>query len=140
MAEQHITLSGDLAQLERLRCFVDRFGRENGLGEPLVFELNLALDELVTNIITHGGASPVSGIYISLRKDGDDLVVAVEDDGPAFDPCETKPPDVVCSLEERCIGGLGIHLVRSLTDAMCYERRGGRNRIILFKKAVPKCG
>ncbi len=139
MAEQRITLAGDLAQLERLCRFVESFGHEHGLSAPLVFELNLALDELFTNIIIHGGtAGSVSGISVSLRREGDELVAVVEDDGPAFDPCEAKPPDVACSLEDRCIGGLGIHLVRNVTDVMCYERREGRNRITLLKKIASK--
>ena len=136
MAERHLTLSGDLTQLESLSSFVDDFGREHGLPASFVFELNLALDELVTNIITHGNrGGGLSFIGVSLRVKGEDLRAVIEDDGQAFDPCKAKAPDLLCSLEERCIGGLGIHLVRNLTDAMSYERMGNRNRITLTKKA-----
>lgn len=135
MTEQRILLDGDPAQLERLSRFVEGFGREHGLEAPVVFELNLILDELVTNIITHGKlGGGVSGISISLRREGDDLWAVVEDDGPAFNPCQVAPPDVSCALEDRCIGGLGIHLVRNLTDTMSYERLPGLNRMILIKK------
>jgi serine/threonine-protein kinase RsbW len=138
MAEGRIILSGDLTQLEKLSRFVESFGREHDLSAPLIFELNLALDELVTNIITHGSrGGDLSFISVSLCRTGEDLLAVVEDDGQAFDPCQAEAPDLLCSLEERCIGGLGIHLVRNLTDAMCYERIANRNRITLMKKANP---
>ncbi|MEG6550722.1 ATP-binding protein [Desulfocurvibacter africanus] len=141
MAERHIILSGYLTQLEKLSRFVDSFGREHDLPTPLIFELNLALDELVTNIITHGSrGGDLSWISVSLCRTEEELLAVVEDDGQAFDPCQAEAPDLLCSLEERCIGGLGIHLVRNLTDAMCYERIGDRNRITLVKKAKPSCG
>lgn len=141
MTERRIILSGDPAQLEKLSSFVEQFGREHDLPAPLVFELNLALDELVTNIIMHGSRGKgLSGISVTLRRTGEDLLAVVEDDGPAFDPCQAEAPDLLCSLEERCIGGLGIHLVRNLTDAMCYERIGECNRVTLIKKAGPGCG
>jgi len=133
--ERRITLTSNVPHTEHLGDFVEDFGRRHGLGASLVFELSLALDELVTNISTHGcHVGEPSSIYISLRCEGAELVAVVEDDGPAFDPCQVPPPDVSCPLEERCIGGLGIHLVRNLMDAMSYEREEGVNRLILRKK------
>ncbi len=69
---------------------------------------------------------------------GDEITVEIEDDGRAFDPFDAPPPDLTSSIEERAIGGLGVHLVRSLTDDASYERRDGRNIVTLRKRAAAK--
>jgi anti-sigma regulatory factor (Ser/Thr protein kinase) len=62
------------------------------------------------------------------------LEVAIVDDAAAFNPLEARPPDTASGLDERPIGGLGIHVVRKLMDEMAYERREGRNRLTLRKR------
>jgi serine/threonine-protein kinase RsbW len=62
--------------------------------------------------------------------------VTIEDDGVAFDPLARAAPDVTADLDEREIGGLGIHLVRTLMDGMTYERRGERNVLVIVKRVA----
>ena len=64
---------------------------------------------------------------------GDRLTVTITDDGVPFNPLNAKPPDIDAPLEERQIGGLGIHLARSLIDDATYQRRIGKNAITLMK-------
>jgi anti-sigma regulatory factor (Ser/Thr protein kinase) len=70
---------------------------------------------------------------VRLRRTGDSVAVEVEDDGRPFDPLQVPPPDLTLSLEQRPIGGLGIHLIRNLMDEVSYARRDGRNVLKMAK-------
>ena len=72
---------------------------------------------------------------MTLALEGDELTIRVEDDGRAFDPLQAPPPDLDLPLEERPVGGLGIHIVRSVMDAVEYQRRGGRN-VLTMRKTI----
>ena len=95
----------------------------------------LAIEELVTNCIKYGyddKAEHIIDIVLSVRDGA--LSVEVIDDGHAFNPLEAPPPDLSVAMENRRIGGLGIHLLRELADEMRYERRDGTNRLVLTKR------
>jgi anti-sigma regulatory factor (Ser/Thr protein kinase) len=98
-------------------------------------QVGLVIEELVVNAITYGGQRSTQG-WIRLKLTGDDrgLHIQLEDNGIAFDPFYLlPPPDTESDLEDRPIGGLGVHLVRKMTDEQSYERIGGVNRIQLTK-------
>ncbi len=130
-----ITLHNDLAELTRLAEELEAFGHRTGLGAKLVFTLNLALDELVTNVVSYGYDEPSGdrAITLSLAVDDGRLTAILEDDGRAFDPLAKAAPDLESSLEERGIGGLGVHFVRTIMDDVQYRRVDGRNRLTLVK-------
>ena len=113
---------------------IEAFGSAHGLSSELVFALNLALDEVVTNIISHGyddGAEHQIDIRVAL--DDRELSVRVEDDGRAFNPLDVPAPDLVSDLDRRPVGGLGVHIVRSMMDALEYQREDNRNVFIMKK-------
>jgi len=94
----------------------------------------LAIEELVTNCIKYGyddGGEHTITVVLSI--DGESLAVNVIDDGHPFDPVTAPGPDVYLPVEDRSIGGLGLHLLRHLADHMTYERRDGTNRLTLTK-------
>jgi len=91
----------------------------------------IAADEVVSNILNHGGAAPA--VEVTARVADDQVTVAITDDGAAFDPLAAAAPDTTLGIEEREIGGLGIHLVRKLMDSVGYERRGNHNRLQFSK-------
>jgi serine/threonine-protein kinase RsbW len=99
-------------------------------------QLMVALDEIVSNVLDHGGDD--GGVLVDVRmKIGSGQVKAeVADNGRPFDPLSTPAPDTSLSLEDRAIGGLGIHLLRELLDDVSYLREGGRNRL-RFSKTFP---
>ena len=141
MDKQHLTLSASLAELRRLSDAVAEFCRANGVGEKSCYTLQLACDEWVTNVIVHGYGkdkpeSPDSRpIEVTLeRAGGTSLRLVFEDEAPAFDPLALPEPDVTLPMEEREIGGLGVHFLRTMMDECRYERVDGRNRLILIKK------
>lgn len=99
------------------------------------FLVSLAIEELVTNCIKYGyDDAGTHTIAIVLTVDHQALTILVIDDGHAFDPLATPPPDLSLDIEDRPIGGLGIHLLRQLSDDVRYERRDGTNRLTLIKR------
>jgi anti-sigma regulatory factor (Ser/Thr protein kinase) len=62
------------------------------------------------------------------------LVLEVEDDGRAFNPLQIPPPDLKGPLAERKVGGLGLHLVREFTSSITYDRKQGKNRLVVRKR------
>ncbi|WP_340317582.1 ATP-binding protein [Rhizorhabdus argentea] len=89
----------------------------------------IALDEILSNIAMHGGGT----MDISLTLADRTIHAAIADDGPAFDPLARPEPDTAASLEDRDIGGLGIHLVREMMDDVSYAHSGGQNRLTFRK-------
>jgi anti-sigma regulatory factor (Ser/Thr protein kinase) len=137
MAE--ITLRADLSELTVLAEFVDRFAAAESLPSEIAFQLDLVLEELVTNCVAHGAAGATGGaIRVALERRGDLIEVAMVDDGAAFDPRTAPAPDLDAPLEERRIGGLGVYLVRQFVDEIDYRREDGRNHLRLRKRITPR--
>ena len=131
------TLANDLSEIDRLIAEVEAFGARLGLPARLVQQTVLALDELVTNLVSYGYEPEARGrIAIRLAVEGDRLTAEIVDDARPFDPLAVPPPDTMRPLEDRPVGGLGIHLARSVMDSVRYERRRGRNRLMLTKRIV----
>ena len=127
-----ITLNGNLKELGRLAAEVAGFCREAGLGDDIEFRLNLALEELFTNAVRHGGCGGVAdAATIHLRREAGAALVEYSDRGGPFDPADAPPPDLQSPLAERAPGGLGLHFVRQLAADFEYHRVDERNRITL---------
>ncbi|QQS49153.1 MAG: ATP-binding protein [Acidobacteriota bacterium] len=124
----------DLTEIGRLGRLVDEFIEGHRLPAKTAFEINLALDELLTNTITYGYDDGLEHrIHIRGSLVDGRIRIEIEDDGRAFNPLEAAVPDLEAPLVERPIGGLGIHLVRQLTDLIEYRRAAGKNIVILNK-------
>jgi serine/threonine-protein kinase RsbW len=127
-----LTLTNRMEEVPRLVALVDAFGQDAQLPDDVVFRLTVALDEVVTNIVRHAFESE-GGHEIRLAVTADETLVTavVEDDGPAFDLRTVAPADVEAPIELRPIGGLGVHLVRSLAQGVEYRREGTKNIVTL---------
>jgi len=129
-------LKNELEEIRLLAEAIELWGEENGIPGKSLFQLNLALDELLTNTITYG--YPEGGeheIRLRLVPEGEkELLIEIRDDGLAFNPLEVKAPDLKQDIEERPIGGLGIHLVRQMLDEIEYRRENGHNVLLMKKK------
>ena len=133
---RRFSLRNDRAEIPRLAQEIESLAEAGGIGPGVVGRLQLALEEAITNIIDYG--LPVGGLYeIDVRATVEDglVEVSVEDDGVAYNPVADTPvfdPDQ--SMEERRIGGVGVHLVRTLMDEVDYLRVGDRNRLTVRKR------
>ena len=138
----HVTLSPRLSELHDLSTMVEEFGDEHRLPVPKVFVINLALDELITNAVTHGSFEDATDpkIEVHLRVDHDILILTIEDNGTMFDPTIDTVPDTMSSLERREVGGLGLHLVKTFADRVSYEFVAGKNRLTLEHDLKPASG
>ena len=109
--------------------------KQQGMSPDAGFFVSLAFEELVSNCVRHGYDDEEEHIIdVVLTLSQQTLTILVVDDGRAFDASKAPPPDLSLDIEKRPVGGLGIHLLRELTDSMSYERRGGKNRLTLTKK------
>ena len=135
MSDASIILINQRIEIERLGQFVGHFGEAHHLLADEILDINLVLDEIVSNVIAHGYEDDREHrIHVSLALDADLLRIQVEDDGRPFNLLEAPPPKLDLSIEDRPIGGLGIHIVRSLTDGLEHRREDGRNVVTLKKK------
>ena len=113
------------------------FAEAHALPEDVRRDLSVALDDLIANALSHGrtGPDPCS-VTVEVKLDQERVTVIVTDDGPPFDPFARAAPDTSLSVEERPIGGLGIHLVGQLMDKVDYQRRDNHNVVVLVKELV----
>jgi anti-anti-sigma factor len=126
------TFTNDLAELERLGRVVEEFGRWQRLSPTRLFDLQLAANEIFTNVVQYGFADDrPHEIVVRLIAGADEVVIEIEDDGRPFDPSTAPAPKLDVPLEERSPGGLGVYLARRVTDAMDYRRADGRNVVRL---------
>lgn len=131
-----LTLKNSLDEIPKLADAIEVFAEENDVPMATCLHVTLALDELVTNVISYGydgGAKGDRDIVVELVVKDGELTVALEDDGRAFDPTSMPPPDIDADLEDRAIGGLGIHFVRNFMDSVDYNRTNGYNRLMMRK-------
>jgi anti-sigma regulatory factor (Ser/Thr protein kinase) len=125
-----LTVPGTLDSLGPVADYVKMAAAEAGLDKKASYRLRLAVDEIATNIVTHGYAEAGREGNLTLQADIDRkvLTISIEDTGVAYEP-QIQPPDGLDSpLEERQIGGLGVYLAIQNVDKFHYERAGGRNR------------
>jgi serine/threonine-protein kinase RsbW len=131
-----ITLCAEPVELARLQAFAVEFAHQGGLPDDERSRLLIILDELFTNAVTHGRAPRSAGgtIAVALGWRAGRLRISFVDDGRPFDPLAFRGPDLEEATEERGIGGLGIHIVRSLVHQARYRREGHRNHLHLVRR------
>ena len=131
-----IVIRNEIAELATLSDGLERIGAELGVpGKPLM-QLQVALDEIASNVIKYGwpdGGNHEFCVRITAQQDR--IEVEIIDDGREFDP-RLAPPSEPQPAGRRQPGGLGIHLIKQLVDRLEYKRVGGRNRTVMTKQYV----
>ena len=135
MRNHIINIKSRLSGVEIMNEQLAKMCKEWDISEDVAFSMNLALEEIVTNIITHGYEGREEyGITIRFSLEKHNLRIQIKDGAPGFNPLELpEPEDLDKPLEERNVGGLGVHLVRKFTDNFSYRRSGNKNIITLIK-------
>ena len=125
-----ITVANDLQEVPRVAEQIETFCSNLNVSAKTTYRFNVALEEALTNIISYGfSGGGRHQIDVSVEFRGGELIATVSDDGKPFDPLSQAPPDIHASVEERKVGGLGIHLLRTLMEKVEYRRDGGTNRL-----------
>lgn len=133
-----ITLDGQQTELPRLAEWVGLQCETLQVPESVRFELDLVLEELVSNVINHGEVEgEKEAIRVDLSRRDGELVITVVDTGRQFDPTQSAAPDTTAHVDERRVGGLGLHLVRGYMDNVTYDRVGDENHVVLRKTLAP---
>jgi sigma-B regulation protein RsbU (phosphoserine phosphatase) len=124
----HLTLFNDVRQISLLAGFMNRIRVENNLNPGLATKINLALEEAVTNVVMYAYPKGTKEkINLEAVRDGNTLRFTLTDRGRVFDPTAAPKANISASLKDRPIGGLGIHLVRTIMDSVTYRRAEGKN-------------
>jgi serine/threonine-protein kinase RsbW len=123
------------AEKQRLLSALELFARDHSLSAEARHAADLALEEHLTNIFSHGsgGPGPVE-VHIRVELRGGTLQVEIRDEGRPFDPTLHPAPDLTVPLEQRPVGGLGIHMMRTVMDELHYRREGGSNVLVMRKR------
>ncbi len=131
-----VKITNKRPEIARLTGIIEEFMDINDVPMSVSFAIDLALDELLTNVISYG--FPDNGdheIDVNLQLSDEEITVRLIDDGIPFNPLEQEDADTTLSVEEREIGGLGIHLVKKTMSSIEYQRTGNKN-ILIFKKTI----
>ena len=125
-----------LVEIPTLQMAFERYVSQWEGARPLIPTLNMALDDLLNNVVEYAFPNDHSEHQIVVEGDVRNgyVVLIITDDGIPFNPLTVAPPDLSLLLHEREIGGLGIHLVRSMFDEVLYHREVGHNVLTIKKK------
>ncbi len=128
-------LKNAFSELEVLRKKLKQFEKSCKLPKKCSLDINLAMDEWITNIISHGCSDHSECfIRITLQCEKNAVTINIENSGTAFDPMNADPPDLECNCEERQIGGIGLHLMKQKMDKIEFSRCGHKNVLTMIKK------
>ena len=131
----HMVLSNDIKEIPRLKGFVDYVFEGKKVGQDVVNGINLALEEIVSNVIMYAypeGKIGLAAVDATIKDDS--VIFTISDSGVPFDPTAAPEVDTTLGAEERGIGGLGIFMARNIMDSITYKREGDSNILTMTKK------
>ena len=133
--EKKLVIKNDISEISKLATFIEELSEELNLTPELNFNLNLVLEEAVSNVILYAyGKEVQKEIALLANMSNNNLIFVLTDSGKEFDPTKVPDADVTLSAEEREIGGLGIFLIRQIMDMVEYQRIDGKNVLTMRKQ------
>ena len=133
---KEIIIKNEIAELERVAVFVKEVSQLLSLDSETTMNLNLALEEVVSNVILYAYPQKMGeNIIIKASSDDNILVFTITDKGDEFDPTKVEDADITLAAEDREIGGLGIFIVKNIMNEVTYHRLDGKN-ILTLKKNI----
>ena len=136
-AEKTLTLTNNIQELDQLEPFLNKFFERNNLDFSLLPNVNLALEEALANVIMYAYPEGTQGEVTLTAKVADNTIcMEIKDKGTPFNPLQQQEANLDVSLEERQIGGLGIHLIKEIMDEVEYVYEDGRNVLKMRKKVA----
>lgn len=121
--------------LARIAEFIGEVTANFGMTEQETYNIQMAVDEAVTNIIEHAYQAQEGPIEVVAERQGEDFIVILRDRGRPFDPTNVTEPDITAGLDEREIGGLGLYFMRKLMDQVDFRFSDeGWNELIMVRR------
>jgi sigma-B regulation protein RsbU (phosphoserine phosphatase) len=128
------TISNEISEVQKIIQAFELFSQSESLPIEIGMKMSIVFDELLANVVNYAFEDEEEHeIHVEFKISGNKLILTIEDDGIPFNPFSSNPPDTKLSIQEREIGGLGIHIVKNLMDEYHYHRVTGRNIVTLIK-------
>ena len=138
-AHLSIQVDGQEDQWLRISKEVDQFGEQQCWSEEVAFTIRLILEELVVNAINYGTDDQSTKVQLELFSDKSQIKIELSDNGCPYNPLEEAPsPDFTSPVKDRPIGGLGVYLVKQLSDKITYRYQDGHNIFTITKRRTVK--
>ncbi|HIJ07146.1 ATP-binding protein [Methanocalculus sp.] len=128
------TFKAEIQSLPELVIFLEKVLEEAGTLEEESFDIQLAADEIFINIASYAYGEGEGEVEVAVSIQDDSIMITFTDSGIPFNPLSLPSPDTTLGIDERRIGGLGIHLVRELMDTFTYQRQDTKNILLIEKK------
>jgi len=129
-----MTIESDSSRIPSISASLEEVMHTHGFSSEDILDTQLAVEEIITNIINHGYKNSGGEIVIYCRINSNQTQVRIRDDAPRFDPLSLPEPELNGTIENRKIGGLGIFLVRQVMDEISYRYENGQNILVMIKK------
>ena len=131
---KEICIKNKISELEKVTQFVEEIGEELGLSMELQMNLNLVMEEMVTNVIFYAyPQDEEADIELLAKSDGKELTFVLSDQGKEFDPTAKEDADLDVNPAERELGGMGIFIVKNIMNKVTYQRLEGKNLLTMTK-------
>lgn len=134
--EREMTCAGKLSELPALIEFVESACDDAGIQPDLRFDLMLAVEEAASNVIEHGYKGRGGQLAVLFRLAGHNATIELRDQAKPFRPGKIGRPDETIPLEDRPLGGLGLHLMHQLMDEVYYETLPDGNLLTMIKRGA----
>ena len=132
--EKEIRIKNQIGELEKIAQFIEEICEELGLDMELQMNLNLVIEEMVTNVIFYAYPKDVEEeIELLVKSDGKTLTIVLSDQGMEFAPTTRESPDPDVNPAERDLGGMGIFIVKNIMNEVTYQRLDGKNLLTMTK-------
>ena len=133
-----LCITSELDAIDEVNARFNAFAKIHHVPDAARRTFNIAFDDLLNNIVTYAyDGAPDQRIDVVIEVGPEHLEASLADDGPHFDPFARAAPDIDADVDERAIGGLGIHLVRTMMDEVTHHRADDRNVVVLRKYLDP---
>jgi anti-sigma regulatory factor (Ser/Thr protein kinase) len=129
-----MTIESDSSRIPSISASLEEVMHTQGFSSEDILDTQLAVEEIITNIINHGYKNAGGEIVISCRINVNQAEVRIRDNAPRFDPLSLPEPELDATVQDRKIGGLGVFLVRQVMDEISYRYENGQNVLVIIKK------
>jgi serine/threonine-protein kinase RsbW len=135
-----LRVEADLQNLSVISNVISEAMKQAGIDVEVIGRVLMAVDEACTNIILYAYPNRKGHIALTYWLDQDDFTISIEDDGQRFNPCSVPSPDLDANLDNRTVGGLGVHFIRKFMDEIGYQYVPGVGNQLTMRKHVKPHG